>query len=113
MCILKTQLKLNPKTKEYLKNLPKLYLVVRYAKWSVLEVPFSGRIAKDGKPLVYVYDDFNGEEKPAYYLRSTKYATGGYVLTWCLEYETAQTVADMLNDPESDLFKTYTKLGVI
>lgn len=113
MCIIKKRLKLTPKTKEYLKSLPKIYLVVRYAKWCVLEVPFSGRFAKDGKPLVYVYDDFNGEEEPAYYLRSTKYATGGYVLTWCLEYEDAQNVADKLNDSESDLFKAFTELGVI
>ena len=113
MCILKKRLKPTPEIKEYLKILPKLYLVVRYAKWGVLEVPFSGRFAKDGKPLVYVYDDFNGEEKPAYYLRSAEYATGGYVLTWCLEYETAQTVADTLNDPDSSLFKTLHELGEV
>lgn len=107
MRIVKKRLKLTPKTKEYLKSLPKIYLVVRYAKWGVQEYCFSGKFTNDYEPLVYLYDDFNGEREPAYYLRRISYATCGEIWSYYEDYENAKNVADSLNNPESDLVKFF------
>lgn len=98
MCIVKKRLKLNPKTKEYLKSLPKIYLVVRYAKWGVQEYCFSGKFTKDEVPLVYNYVDFNGEKEPMYLLQRIDQVTAGDICTWYDDYDQAWDVAGMLND---------------
>ena len=98
MCILKKRLKLTPETKEYLKILPKIYLVVQYAKWGVQEYPFSGKFTKDGVPLVYNYVDFNGgEEEPMYLLKRIDQVTSGTIYTWYDDYEQAVDAVDILS----------------
>ena len=55
-------LKNTAKTKEYLDKLPKVYGLFLWAKWGILELPWSGKYTKDpiAVPLVYNYYDANG-----------------------------------------------------
>ena len=55
-------LKNTAKTKEYLEKLPKVYGLFLWAKWGILELPWSGKYTKDpiAVPLVYNYYDANG-----------------------------------------------------
>ena len=48
-------LKNTAKTKEYLDKLPKVYGLFLWAKWGILELPWTGKYNKEGEPLVYIY----------------------------------------------------------
>lgn len=90
-------------TKEYLDSLPKIYLVVCWAKYGVDEFPFTGEY-KDDKfrgikkvPLVYQYDDHNGTDD-SYYLRPITYTTTGAINSWTLDRDEAYRRAEVKNN---------------
>ena len=80
----------NEKTKKYLDSLPKIYLVACWAKYGVMEFPFSGKY-KDKEhlqPLVWQYDDLNGTSDN-WYLKSIEDTTTGSIYLWTFSKEDA------------------------
>ena len=94
---MKKKLKNTPKTKVYLDSLPKLYGIFLWAKWGILEFPWSGKYNKDGIPLVYIYHDFNGEYDE-YYLATINKASSGGFWDWYEDKDTAKEVQEKLNE---------------
>jgi len=90
-------LKNTPKTKKYLDRLPKVYGIFLWAKWGVLELPWTGKYNKDGIPLVYIYHDFNGEYDE-YYLDHIRKASSGGFWGWYENKDTAKEVQTKLNE---------------
>lgn len=99
---MKKVLKNNEKTKEYLKNLPKIYLVACWARFGIREFPFTGKFVKDETrgdiyvPLVYDYDDLNGT-CDNYFLRKITNTTTGIVIMWTQNKNIAEKIAAMYN----------------
>lgn len=87
----------NARTKKYLDSLPKLYGIFLWAKWGILELPWTGKYNKDGIPLVYIYHDFNGEYDN-YYLDNIRQASSGGFWGWYEDKAVAQDVQAKLND---------------
>ena len=89
-------LKNTSKTKEYLDSLPKIYGIFLWAKWGMLELPWTGKYDKDGFPLVYIYYDCNGccDE---YYLGAIHRASSGGFYNWYTDEATAKEVQETLN----------------
>lgn len=89
-------------TKAYLNSLPKIYLVVCWAKWGVIDFPFTGKFKHDKfrahkeVPLVYQYDDHNGTDD-SYYLRPITYTTTGAIDSWTLDRDEAYRIAEKKN----------------
>ena len=90
-------LKSTPKTKTYLDNLPKLYGIFMWAKWGILELPWTGKYNKDGIPLVYIYHDFNGEYDE-YILNTINMASSGSFWGWYEDKEAAKEEQIKLNE---------------
>ena len=88
------------KTKEYLDSLPKIYLVGCWAKYGVIEYPFTGKYEQDENgisiPIVYDYDDHNGT-CDNYYLRKLNYVTTGQILLWTQSKNVANKIAELFN----------------
>lgn len=92
-------LKNTPKTRAYLDNLPKIYLVACWARYGVMEFPFTGKYVKHAGisyPLVYQYDDHNGT-CDNYYLRPINLTTTGWIAVWTQNEGVANTMAELLN----------------
>ena len=89
-------LKNTPKTKEYLDNLVKIYGIFLWAKWGMLELPWTGKYNKEGEPLVYIYYDANGM-CDEYHLVPIRSASSGGFHGWYTDYNTAQDVQEELN----------------
>lgn len=94
---MKRKLKNTPETKVYLDSLPKLYGIYLWAKYGILELPWSGKYNKAGIPLVYIYHDFNGE-RDEYRLDTIRNASSGSFWGWYETEELAKAVQDNLND---------------
>lgn len=103
MCILRKHLPYNQKTKDKLAKLPKIYLVACWARYGVLDFPFSGKYkkVKDADspliryiPLVWDYDDHNGVY-PEYILRPITWTTTGLIQGWFYTKQQAKDVADI------------------
>ena len=90
-------LKNTAKTKEYLDKLPKLYGIFLWAKWGILELPWSGKYNKDNMPLVYIYHDFNGEYDE-YVLNTINMASSGGFWGCYEDKATAEEVQEKLNE---------------
>jgi hypothetical protein len=90
-------LKNTAKTKEYLKYLPRVYGIFLWAKWGILELPWTGKYNKDGIPLVYIYHDFNGE-CDEYFLGHICQASSGGFWGWYENKDTAKEVQEKLNE---------------
>ena len=92
----------NTETKEYLNSLPKIYLIACWAKWGVIDFPFTGKFKNDKfrahkeVPLVYQYDDHNGTDDN-YYLRPITYTTTGAIDSWTLDRDEAYRIAEKKN----------------
>lgn len=92
MEILKRRLPANAAAKEYLEALEPLYIKVRWAKYAVMELPFSGYYKEfNGQliPLVWQYDDKNGEDD-AYFLRAATVVTSGQIYGWTFSEKNAE-----------------------
>lgn len=97
---MKTVLKDNEKTREFLNKLPKIYLVALWAHYGVRDFPFSGKYIKQNGidvPLVYVFDDHNGT-CDHYFLRPIIYTTTAHIFLWTQFKGSAEKVADALNE---------------
>ena len=85
-------------TRDYLNSLRKVYLVVYWAGYEVMEFPFSGKY-KDKEhlqPLVWQYDNFNGEVDN-WYLRPIEDTTTGSIYLWTFSREDAWRIAKQKN----------------
>ena len=111
-------LKNKPKTRTYLDNLPKIYMVGCWAKYGVRTFSFTGKyVVKDGVsiPLVYDYDDHNGT-CDNYYLRRLDRTTTGQVIMWTQNEEVARRIAESLNKDKENTVKvehTYVPLVTV
>lgn len=90
-------LKSSAKTARYLDSLPKIYGIFLWAKWSMLELPWTGRYNKDGEPLVYIYYDANGM-CDEYRLIPISQASSGTFNGWYKDKNTAHDIQLELND---------------
>lgn len=92
-------LKNTPKTKKYLDSLPKVYGVFLWAKWGILELPWSGKYTKDliSVPLVYNYYDANGTCDEYHLVPITSCSSGGF-WDWYENKDNAKEVQEKLND---------------
>ena len=96
MCVLRKHLPHNQKTKDKLAKLPKIYLVACWARYGVLEFPFSGRYKKINKkavPLVWDFDDHNGTY-PEYVLRPITWTTTAVIRGWVRDEQQAKDTAE-------------------
>lgn len=96
MLILRKRLKNTKKNKDKLAKLPKIYLVACWARYGVLEFPFSGRYKKINKkpvPLVWDYDDHNGTY-PEYVLRPITWTTTAAIRGWVRDEQQAKDTAE-------------------
>jgi hypothetical protein len=83
--------------KKYFKTLPKLYSIFLWAKWGILELPWSGKYNRDGISLVYIYRDRNGE-CDEYYLDTINNASSGGFWGWYENKDIAEGVQEKLNE---------------
>jgi hypothetical protein len=100
-------LKNNKRTKQYLDKLPKMYIVGYWAKVGVADFPFSGKYEEHNGisiPLVYQFDDNNGEYA-AYYLRRIDHTTSGAVFFWTQFEHIAKRFAEWSNKNTENLLK--------
>lgn len=96
MLILRKRLKNTKKNKDKLAKLPKIYLVACWARYGVLEFPFSGRYKKINKkpvPLVWDFDDHNGTY-PEYVLRPITWTTTAAIKGWVRDEQQAKDTAE-------------------
>ena len=96
MLILRKRLKNTKKNKDKLAKLPKIYLVACWARYGVLEFPFSGRYKKINKkpvPLVWDFDDHNGTY-PEYVLRPITWTTTAAIRGWVRDEKQAKDTAE-------------------
>ena len=96
MCVLRKHLPHNQKTKDKLAKLPKIYLIACWARYGVLEFPFSGRYKKINKkpvPLVWDFDDHNGTY-PEYVLRPITWTTTAAIRGWLRDEQQAKDTAE-------------------
>lgn len=97
---LKEHLECNDKNDKYIQSLRKVYLVGYWARYGVLEFPYTGKMVEDSEfgliPLVYDFDDHNGTYDE-YVLRKLNHVTTGQVITYAFNKEIAQMLVDKLN----------------
>lgn len=102
MCILRKRLPYNQKTKDKLAKLPKIYLIACWARYGVLDFPFSGKYkkVKDADsplvryiPLVWDFDDHNGVY-PEYVLRPITWTTTAAIRGWVSNEKQAKDTAE-------------------
>ena len=96
MLILRKRLKNTKKNKDKLAKLPKIYLIACWARYGVLEFPFSGRYKKINKkpvPLVWDCDDHNGTY-PEYVLRPITWTTTAAIRGWVRDEQQAKDTAE-------------------
>lgn len=92
----------NKRTKAKLDALPKIYVICKWAKWGILEMPFSGKWKTLSRPdpypvpLVYRYHDFNGM-RDEYILTPVYCVTTGQIFDWTFTKSAADAMCDMLN----------------
>lgn len=93
-------------TRDYLNSLRKVYLVACWAGYGVMEFPFSGKY-KDKEhlqPLVWQYDDFNGEVDN-WYLRPIEDTTTGSIYLWTFSKEDAWRIAKQKNIEKGEAWR--------
>jgi hypothetical protein len=93
---MKKVLKNTVKTKAYLDSLPKLYGIFLWAKWGILELPWTGKYNKAGIPLVYIYYDGNGT-CDEFHLGTANQASSGGFWNWYTKKEDALLIQEQLN----------------
>ena len=98
---MKRILKNNAKTAAYLNSLPKIYLVGCWARYGVMDFEWTGKYVKckrtgQMEPLVWYYDDHNGEHE-RWYLVPIHYVTTGEIICWTENEKMAIRIASALN----------------
>lgn len=83
-------------TREHLKSLPKIYMIVRWVRYGVIGFPFAGKYTTNGVPLVWCYDDQNGT-CDHYFLRKLTDTTTGWIYAWTTSKNRAEEIAEALN----------------
>ena len=104
---MKRVLEYSKKTKKFVDGLPKMYAVCYWAKVGVSSFPFSGKYEEHNGisiPLVYQFDDNNGEYA-AYYLRRIDHTTSGAVFFWTQFEHIAKRFAEWSNKNAENLLK--------
>ena len=84
------------KAEKKIQNLPKLYIVGMWAKYGVIWRYFSGKTAKDGRPLVWDYRDCNGT-CDKWILVPVDMVTTGWVYAWTTSEAMAEFLANGMN----------------
>lgn len=96
-------LKDTKRTRKYILSLPCMYLVSCWARWGVREFPFSGKYitTADGTsvPLVYQFDDHNGE-RDEWRLTRIDCTTTGIIGGWTQSHRMASACAEQYNKTE-------------
>lgn len=100
--------KYSKKLEGNIEQLPKLYMVGRWARYGVWELPYSGRTNAAGVPLVWQRDDCNGC-CDIYRLTEITMVTTGEVLCWTPYKEVAELIAECLNSAISAGESPYYK----
>jgi hypothetical protein len=97
--VIKKILKNTPKTKAYLDSLPKVYGIFLWAKWGILELPWSGKYTKGdiAVPLVYHYYDANGTCDEYRLVPITSCSSGAF-WDWYEFKNNAKEVQEKLNE---------------
>jgi hypothetical protein len=110
--VIKKILKNTPKTKAYLESLPKVYGIFLWAKWGILELPWSGKYIKGdiAVPLVYNYYDANGTCDEYHLVPITSCSSGGF-WNWFEDSEAAKEVQEKLNEALSRGEIGYDEFG--
>ena len=111
MLILRKRLKNTKKNKDKLAKLPKIYLVACWARYGVLEFPFSGRYKKIDKkpiPLVWDFDDHNGTY-PEYVLRPITWTTTAAIRGWVRNEQQAKDTAEFCEKRRVQAQREYVK----
>ena len=83
-----------------IEKLPKIYLVGFWAHYGVQEYYFSGKCTKEGEPLVWQYDDFNGTAD-YYVLRKITSTTSDAVFTRTVNKKKAENIATKMEETAS------------
>lgn len=98
---LKEHLECNDKNDKYIQSLRKVYLVGCWAKYGVLEFPYTGKMVDDNEfgliPLVYDFDDHNGTYNE-YVLRKLNEVTTGQIITYTFNEHIANSIAEQYNE---------------
>ena len=90
--------KSTPHTKKYLDSLTKIYGLFHWAKWGILELPWTGKYNKEtGLPLVYIYYDGNGT-CDEFHLSTIDKASSGSFWNWYSTKENAAFMQEVLNN---------------
>lgn len=96
-----TALPRTEEVQEYLKSLQRIYLVACWARYGVVEFPYSGKTVYDKEhgevPLVWEYDDCNGTSDE-YYLRKITDTTTASIWNWFYTKIVAEKEARILNE---------------
>ena len=98
-------MKITKKLEEKVKNSPKVYLVVCWARCGVQEYHWTGKwkINKETgipEPIVYYYDDHNGEYEE-YRKVPITYTTAGFAVDWTFRRPCAERLAERMNEIDS------------
>ena len=96
----------NATTKQFLSGLPRLWVVVCWAKWTVIDTYDSGKVDEKGQPLIWMYDDFNGC-CDSWWLRPIRCLTTGAIKGWYKnENEAREVAAEMEQKRRKYLYET-------
>ena len=89
MCILKKTLPYTTKNRNRLSKYPTIYVICHFARVGCLSFPFTRKYDRQGRPLVYQFDDHNGLY-PEYCLRNVNEVTTGCVHEWTTNADDVQ-----------------------
>lgn len=98
-------MEVNKKNTDMINQCESVYLVVKYAHWCVREFKWTGnwnfyRETPRRNPIVYYYNDHNGEYEE-YQLIDIFYTTTGEIFMWTFDKYVADKVAEMLEEHDN------------
>lgn len=79
----------NKRTKKYLDKLKDVWVVCYWARPAMFSVKWSGKYDKEGRPLVWQYNDMNGT-CDAYFLKPVTSTTSGFIYGFYFDREEAE-----------------------
>lgn len=95
-------MKVTKKNTEKINKCKSVYIIVLYAHWCVREYKWTGkwkytRLSNSYEPVVYDYDDHNGEFEE-YAKRPISFTTTGWIMDWTFNKYAADRFAKLLNE---------------